>query len=216
MIITKLQIAENNAWVDLPVYNRMEYDERLDEQLDSGTIQTINQNNAEYDDYTLYRVIHIDDEDGTSKYVTYFGFDTVEKRGEEYYIHTIELVEPTRIVMGISIDGCKVTQPIEGEKKTLFDVAFSDNGGLISKAKLLSTSNREVYLLNYSSEIVEYMKEVESPEFHWECGTLLWECLCDIGNVINCIPRVWFAGANTNRLFIDFTPVNDITEEYQL
>lgn len=214
-MITKLSIADNGEWVDLNVYNRVEIDERLDEQLDTGNVQTINDIESAYDDYTLFKLTTTD-ADGDTREEIYFGFDTVEKRGGGYYIHTIELVEPTRIVMGIPIDGCKVTQPIEGEKKTLFDVAFSDNGGLISKAKLLSTANREVYLLNYSSEMVEYMKEVESPEFHWECGTLLWECLCDIGNVINCIPRVWFASANTNRLFIDFTPVNDITAEYEL
>jgi hypothetical protein len=212
---TKLYIAKDGKWHELPVYNRVEADGRLDEQLDSGTIQTINRNNTAYEDYSLYRLLTAD-ADGGSKEDSYFGFDTVEQRVEDYYIHTIELVEPTRIVMGISIDGCKVTQPIEGEKKSLYDVVFDLNSGFLSKAKLISTDNPYYTFLEYASEVVEKMKSIPSPEFHWECGTLLWECLCDLGNVINCIPRVRFVGTNTKRMFIDFVPVNDITAEYEL
>ena len=212
---TKLYIAKDGKWYELPVYNRAEFDERLDEQLDSGTIQTINRNNTTYEDYSLYRVLTTD-VDGESKEESYFGFDTVEQRGKDYYIHTIELVEPTRIVMGIPIDGCKVTQPIEGEKKSLYDIVFDLISGFLSKAKLISTDNPEYTFLEYASDVVEKMKEIPSPEFHWECGTLLWECLCDVGNVINCIPRVRFVGTNTKRMFIDFVPVNDITAEYEL
>ena len=209
-MITKLFIAIDSQWVELPVYNRIEFDERLDEQLDSGSVQTISKSGTPFADYTLYRLKFMQDGE-TIIDESYFGFDTVEKRGEDYYIHMIELVEVTRIAMGIPIDGCKVTQPIEGEKKSLFDVVFSYEGGLISKAKLESVADRELYLHPGSGDIIEKMKNIPSPEFHWECGTLLWECLCDIGNVINCIPRVRFVDTNTKCLFIEFEPVNDIT-----
>lgn len=214
----KLQIADNYRWQDLPVYNLGSFDERLDEQLDSGSVQTINDSSVEYDDYSLYRVT-VDDDDYTQQYASYFGFDTVEQRGDGYFIHTIELVEPTRIVMGFPIDGCKVTQPIEGKKKSLYDVVFSDDGGLISKAKLERVATREEkswYLRRGNGEMIEKMKSIPSPEFHWECGTLLWECLVDVGNVINCIPRIRFVETNTRRCFIEFDPVNEVTAEYEL
>lgn len=214
-MIIKLKIAENYKWKDLPVYNRSTFDERLDEQLDSGSVQTINDSDVEYDDYSLYRV-EIEDEDGQTKSNSYFGFDTVEMRSDGYFIHTIELVEPTRIIMGFTIDGCKVTQPIEGEKKTLYDVVFGTKGGLIAKAKLESISDREWYFLDGDGDMIEKMKSIPSPEFHWECGTLLWECLVDVGNVINCIPRVRFIATNTRRCFIEFDPVNEVTAEYEL
>ena len=211
----RLQIADNYKWKDLPVYNLGSFDERLDEQLDSGSVQTINKSGVEYEDYSLYRVT-VEDDDCTQQYASYFGFDTVEQRGDGYFIHTIELVEPTRIVMGFTIDGCKVTQPIEGEKKSLYDVVFSDDGGLISKAKLERVNKRERYLLDGYGEMIEKMKSIPSPEFHWECGTLLWECLVDVGNVINCIPRIRFVETNTRRCFIEFDPVNEVTAEYEL
>ncbi|MBQ9728195.1 MAG: hypothetical protein IJV85_01220 [Clostridia bacterium] len=214
MITAKLYINDG-TWTELPVYNNVEFDERLDEELDSGSVQVISKSGMPFADYTLYRLKFMQD-DETIIDESYFGFDTVEQRGEDYYIHTIELVEITRIAMGIPIDGCKVTQPIEGEKKSLYDVAFSFEGGLISKAKLESVADRELYLHPASGDMIEKMKNVPSPEFHWECGTLLWECLCDVGNVINCIPRARFVGTNTDRLFIEFIPVNDITEEYEL
>lgn len=214
-MITKLYIAEDGKWMELPVYNRMEYDERLDEQLDSGNIQTINDSGVAYEDYSLYRLVTTD-ADGESREEVMFGFDTVEKRGKDYYIHMVELVEPTRIVMGIPIDGCKVTQPIEGEKKSLYDVVFDVQGGLITKARLKSVKSPHWDLFDWPSDAVEKMQNIPSPEFHWECGTLLWECLCDVGNVINCIPRVRFVGTNTDRMFIDFIPVNDVTAVYEL
>lgn len=214
-MITNLDIAINGEWESLPVYNRVEFDERLDEQLDSGIIQTINQDNTAYADYSLYRVT-ISDNNSTKKEQTFFGFDTVEKRGENYYVHTIELVEPTRIIMGMPIDGCKVTQSIAGKKKTLYDVVFGLNGGLISKAMLIDAkgSNLVWKVIQTPSKTVEGMRKIISPEFHWECGTLLWECLCDIGNVINSIPK---AIVYPNREFgVDFVPVNDVTAEYEL
>ena len=210
-MITKLYIADGNTWSELPVYNRVEFDERLDEQLDSGQVQTINGIETAYEDYSLFRMSTIDAE-GVSKNALYYGFDTVEKRGKEYYIHTIELVEITRIVMGISIDGCKVTQSIDGTKKTLYEVLT----GLLNKVKLKSATRLETYLsVSSANEAVKKMKEVASPEFHWECGTLLWECLCDIGKVIDCIPRA-SVSISTGIISVQFDQINNVTQVYEL
>lgn len=217
-MITKLYIwTDLGRRKELPVYNRVEFDERLDEQLDSGQIQTINDSVAPFDGYSLYD-IETTDKNGKVKKVTMFGFDTVEKRGEGYYIHTIELVEPTRVVMGLPIDGCKVTQPIVGDKKTLKSVVDE-----LLQYKCSLHANEESNRLWVSSNIntTTILEKTISPEFHWECGTLLWECLCDIGNVINCIPRVEpmrmdILEGNPVHLYISFDPINDITAEYDL
>ncbi len=212
MITAKLYIVQNGKWVELPVYNYLEITERLDAELDTGQVQTISDSGAPFEDYSLYRLDFIQDGVIISS-ESYFGFDDVEVRGENYFIHTIELVEPTRIVMGQPIDGCRITQPIDGsEKKSLLDVTVE----LLSyKTQLQSTDSSESRFCIHPEKDYSVLENTVSPEFHWECGTLLWECLCDIGNVVNCIPRARVDGMNAERLFIEFIPVNDITEEYE-
>jgi hypothetical protein len=56
----------------------------------------------------------------------------------------------------------------------------------------------------------ELLYGVDSPEFAWGCGTTLWECLCDIGNVVNCIPRV---DIRDGYKFVIFERINEIMEE---
>ena len=212
-MITKLYIAKDK-FEELPVYNRVEYDERLDQTLDSGSVQTITDSAEPFPDYMLFKLSTYDNY-GAMIENNFFGFDTVEKRGNGYYIHPLELVEPTRIVMGIPIDGCKITQPVEGKKKTLYDAVFGKSG-LLAKAKLKSVSSPTWTFMEWGSEAISKMEDVISPEFHWESGTILWECLCDVGNVINCIPRIRVQGVNINRLYIDFVPVNDITDVLEM
>lgn len=55
------------------------------------------------------------------------------------------------------------------------------------------------------------MKKLVSPEFYWDAGTSLWECLCDIANVINCIPRLIVNEDKTAFSVITFDRVNEIT-----
>lgn len=209
-MITKLYIHENSKWVELPVYNRVEFDERLDEQIDSGQVQTIDNKEVPYEDYSAFK-LETEDAAGVTKAKYCYDFDTVEKRGEGYYIHTLELVEITRIAMGIPIDGCKVTQPIEGTKKTLFDVYEK----LLAKARLLRVGELPNVSNGVDREIADLMKRVISPEFHWESGTLLWECLCDIGKVIDCLPIVYI-NESASEPRISFAQINDVTKVYEL
>jgi hypothetical protein len=243
------------------------------------------------------------------------GFKSAEKRGANYTIVTIDLVEPTRILMGTMIDGCKISLPINPYalvQNKLFDLNSSSTQALVEKlsngtelsddglpvsffnstpnvgdkfiALCYSTSARMVkitaevtrvgsvdgkayfwfklldfhvadsYLLRdvkpqtlyetlvhllevfettevtpdiqatgiyYSrfviDENIEYaLKRVLSPEFRWEAGTLLWECLCDIGNVINAIPRLLYNEDEGTFNIITFDMVNEVTAVYEL
>ena len=206
---TKLYIkdSENWVWTELPVYNRVEFDERLDEQLDSGSVQTITDGDEAFEDYSLYKLVTSDGETEKEEYL--FGFDTVEKRGDKYFIHTIELVELTRILMGIPIDGMSVTQPLTGTKSTIKDVAK----GLCRYGVTYISGERRKIRYEATSDVEE---STISPEFTWECGTLLWECLCDVGNVINCIPRVVLGQNSTVPYVVKFDKVNEVTAEYEL
>ena len=188
------------------MYNRFEFDERLDEQLDSGSIQVISDQATAFEDYSLYQVTIRDGTDYRSDF--YYGIDTVEKRGAGYYVHTIELIELTRLLMGLPIEGRKVTQPIEGDKKTLYTVLDE----LLTVAETVESAEKRRY--NIADGVKGMLEAVTSPEFHWEGGTLLWECLCDIGNVMNCIPRLIYEPGNG--LFITFDEVNKITGVWDL
>ena len=205
---TELYIIKEDAWEKLPVYNRTDRDERLDEQFDTGIVLTISEDETPFEEYSLYKTVLSDGT--TTKELFFFGFDTVEERGEGYYIHTIELVELTRWAMGIFIDGKRITQPITSYKKTLYGAY----GLLLLSARLVREG--EVEFDDRSEESVQaLMENTISPEFYWNAGTSLWECLVDVGNVINCIPRFIF-DADTHSFGIKFEKINDVTGVYDL
>lgn len=219
-MITSINIKSNNgSWISANAYNSNVFDERVDEQLDTGSIQIItNSEEVVFNDFCPVRA-GITDAVGDTKEAYYCGFNTQEKRGAGYYINTLELVEPTRILMGVIIEGRKVTQPIESgkEKQTLYDSAE----GLLLTFELLSYNTRGKrypprFKLVDNTEIVALLQSVVSPEFHWEVGTLLWECLLDIGNVINAMPRLLFNEATGEFDTITFDLINEESKEYKL
>lgn len=202
------------VWEDATLYNSATFDERLDEQLDTGSIQLITYSEANnFNDFCSVKITITDDYGGT-KDMYFCGFPTVEKRSLAYYTHTIELVEPTRILMGVIIEGRKVTQPIgvgDREKKSLYNVL----SGLLNtcETKLLGATPR--FKISVPDEVGDLLRGVASPEFHWEAGTLLWECLLDIGNVINAMPRLT-ADNDGDFNTITFDLINEETGEYEL
>lgn len=226
---TNIKILQDGAWVTYNLYNSVAFDERRDEQFDTGSVQLISTSKIPFDDYCAVRMNTTDDLEVKTSY--FVGFDSVEKRGGGYFIHTLELAEPTRLLMGILIDGRKVTQPIEGSgetKKSLYEVLQ----GLLNTFETLSynqvnASGRprsrmrivtEYDYNNLLSTTKNLMENTTSPEFHWEAETSLWECLCDIGNVINAIPRLTYNEYNAEYPFslLVFDMINDVTGEYEL
>lgn len=195
-------------WEEQHVYNSAEFDERLDEQLDTGKIQVINNTSETFNDFCRVKVV-LDN----SKTFYFYGIDTVEKRGAGYYVHYLELVEPTRRLMGVFINGKKITQPLSGTKKTLKDVC-----DLLCKCIDLLGAQEDIVPANtpyWGIAENDLLKNTISPEFHWNAGTSLWECLCDIGNVIDCMPRVTI-DENGEFSRIVFEEINATTGEYEI
>lgn len=207
-------ILENGSFVEQKVYNGADFFDRLNVELDTGTIQIINGRKKAFEDYSIARIV-LEDSEQSEKTLDFYAFDTVEERGVNYYIHNLELVEPTRRLMGILIDGRKVTQPTTDDttpRKTLYDVSAE-----LLKVALLQDSDTADMLFTIAEQSKELLSAVISPEFHWEAETSLWECLCDIANVINCIPRLVTPSENPLDISeILFVPVNDVIGEYEL
>ena len=142
-------------------------------------------------------------------------FDTVEIRGQGYYAHNLTLVEPTRLLMGIPIEGMKVTQPQDGTAKdSLYTVAER----LLRVCRLTKGGTPQKIWLTDDEETVALLQNTDSPEFSWEAETQLWECLKDIGSVINCMPRLTVEHSTASFTFdtIVFDKINDVTEEREL
>ena len=111
---------EGNMGTSYPVSNRVTADFRLDEQLDTGSVVIITDSAEPIPPMTPSRLTFSDDEAVTAENFLWFSaycFDTVEIRGQGYYAHNLTLVEPTRLLMGIPIEGMKVTQPQDGTAK---------------------------------------------------------------------------------------------------
>jgi hypothetical protein len=205
----KIEIYGGSKWEAHKLYNSVEFDERLDEQLDTGRVQVINNTDELFPDFSMVRLTLGDSDDTKEAY--FYGVDSVEMRSAGYYIHTLELFEPTRLLMGRFIDGRKVTQPVKGDKKTLKTVLDE----LLKVAKLLEVVNGKVYP-EFSFVEDELLSRTISPEFYWSAGTSLWECLCDIGNVIDCMPRLTINSGKTSFNTIVFDRINAITGEYEI
>lgn len=189
------------------LYNTAEFSERLDEELDTGNVQTITSSAEPFEDCCMARVTLSDDVDTKEAY--FCGFDTVEKRGGGYFIHSLDLCEPTRLLMGVFIDGRRITQPLEeNAKKSLYTVATE----LLETCETLGEDEKPRFALLEWDKGVELMRDIVSPEFYWDAGTSLWECLCDIANVINCIPRLIVNKDKTAFAVITFDRVNEITQ----
>jgi hypothetical protein len=208
----KIEIYDGVNWTTHKLYNSVEFDERLDEQLDTGRVQVINNTSELFHDFSMVRLTL--DDGTTTKEAYFYGVDSVEMRSAGYYIHTLELCEPTRLLMGRFIDGRKVTQPVKGDKKTLKTVLDE----LLKVAKLLEVVDGEVYPPEFSfvDDEDEPLSSTISPEFYWNAGTSLWECLCDIGNVIDCMPRLTINSEKTAFNLIKFDKINAITGEYEI
>lgn len=212
MITTRMYIYQQSEWKEYPLYNAVDFSERLDEEFDTAGVATITANIVPFDDYCMIKLVT---SDGASEDKTryFFGFDTVEKRGDGYYVHNLELCEPTRVLMGVPIDGRKITQPIDGSQKTSLYWVIVE---LLETSELLLYDDTSTRFTFNASGVGRFVERIFAPELHWEAGTLLWECLCDIGNVINCIPRVVPNSDETAFNVIKFEKINEITGEYEI
>lgn len=211
-----LNIYLGEQWREYVAYNRVTADFRLDEQLDTGSVMIITDSSEPIPPMSAANLEFTDDEN--SMYFPCCCFDTVEVRGQGYYVHNLTLVEPTRRFMGILIDGIKVTQPTEEEqaegktKKSLYEITER----IFHTYMLNDTEQTPGFAMPNGYEVVSLLRNTESPEFQWEAETQLWECLKDIGNVINCMPRLTFNAAHTALKTLTFDKINDVAQEREL
>ena len=208
-----LKIYLDKQWKDYPVSNRGTADFRLDEQLDAGSVMIITDSAEPIPPMSMTELTISDGENTLS--MPAYCFDTVEVRGQGYYVHNLTLVEPTRLFMGAVIDGVKITQPQEeSERESLYTVTER----LLNAYKLLKWYTLSRFFLTDDEEIVSLLRERKSPQFDWEAETQLWECLKDIGSVINCMPRLTVEHSTASFTFdtIVFDKINDVTEEREL
>lgn len=211
MKITML-INTGNGFEEFPVLNKFIMDERLDEELDGGNTTTKAKTPSKIPAFADTIVSLTDGE--TTQTSGFFCFPTAEKRAGEYYAKTLELVEPTRWLMGLTIDGLAVTQPIKGSaeiRKNLFDTLSR----VLSNYKTRAEGDTVNFIV--SADTYALLSAVESPEFSWEGGTLLWEVLCAIADVVDCVPRLSIrVNGGTIRYVISFEEVNKETGEFEI
>lgn len=107
------------------------------------------------------------------------------------YSHEVALVEPSKILEGVLIDGIGVTQPEAVDKRdSLFDVVTR----LLDIVPFdYAQSETPQYSLTVENKVVYALKNTLSPQFKWNTQTTLWECLVQIGAVIDAIPRLTYS-----------------------
>lgn len=203
-----LTIKKDKATTTVPLHNTFTFDERLDEELDGGAAAALNAQEDMLAEFS--ESVAVLDDGSTTKRVPFYAFDDVQKRAPNYYLHTLELVEPTRVLMGITCDGLKITQPIgEGAtKKTLYDA-------LVHILLCCKTVEDEELMFSIDPNIVPMLQAVVTPEFAWQAQTLLFEVLQDIADVVDCIPRLTedASGAFT---MLTFDKVNETEHEFEI
>ena len=211
----ELKIKKDGVYTAVKLHNTLTFDQRLDEELDGGSAAAFNSESEEMAEFTE-ALLTLKDDTGELN-VPFYAFDDVQKRARDYYLHSFELVEPTRLLMGITIDGLKITQPIDGTKKTLLEVAKRVlrcyKAHLYTEVVQSGVAGYPSFKLDES--ITPLLSSVVSPEFDWQAETLLFEVLQDIGDVINCIPRLT-TDENGDFSVITFDKVNDTPAEYEL
>ena len=217
-MVVSLSINTANGWKSVPLYNTVTMDERFDEELDGGACETYLETEEGFPEFSEAILTATDGEKTIT--VPFFLFDDVEKRARGYHRHSLELVEPTRWLMGLLIDGLKVTQPIDGsKKKTLLEVinrvfrCFNAH----RYEDVLSPYTGEIRspIFELDEETEKLLSGVDSPEFEWQGETLLFEVLQDIADVVDSIPRLT---VNLGNQFvkIKFDQVNVSTGEYEI
>ena len=208
-----MMINTGNGFEEFPVLNKFTMDERLDEELDGGNATTKAKTPSKIPDFAE-TIVSLTDGETTLKN-PFFAVPTAEKRAGEYYAQTLEFVEPTRWLMGLTIDGLAITQPTEGQRDSLAFVLYR----VVSQFYTRVDGEGNYFYINPADEWWQKMRYIDSPEFLWEGGTLLFEVLRDIGSVIDCIPRLsYYYDTRTGYVFnrIIFDDVNKETAEYEL
>ena len=153
------------------------YTRRLSEEFDNGTVtyySTSGEMNAPIDKYEIIV---------SQKTYDFIGTEEVAKVKNGLYKHVVYLTEPTKLLEGVLIDGFAVSQPkAENLRKTLYDV--------VTRLLAVTPFDESIYTLTTQAAIVGVLQATISPEFRFNTQTTLFECLMEVGAVINAFPRL--------------------------
>lgn len=195
---------------------------RLDEELDSGVITFYTKTPELLPPLTMVKVELNDqnwDEENDTDYNTdkryYLGNDSYVKVNSRLYEHTFNLVEPTKLLEGVKIDGRRISHPEdEAQRKSLYDVlkellAVTPLRTTQEAASEMAGTRKAPYVVTDDAAVVAALQGVKSPEFRCDSQTTLWECLNDIAAMIDAIPRLTANAAETAFDTITFDFVNE-------
>lgn len=153
------------------------YTRRLSEEFDNGTgtyYSTNGEMNAPIDKYEIIV---------SQKTYDFIGTEEVAKVKNGLYKHVVYLTEPTKLLEGVLIDGFAVSQPkAENLRKTLYEV--------VTRLLAVTPFDESIYTLTTQAAIVGVLQATISPEFRFNTQTTLFECLMEVGAVINAFPRL--------------------------
>ena len=127
---------------------------------------------------------------------------------DNIYSHQVALTEPSKLLQGVMIDGFGVSQPEDySSRKTLQDV--------VERLLTVTPFDGQRFTLTDDDTVVEALQAVKSPQFKWNTQTTLWECLLQVGAVIDAMPRL-VADMHGNYTVVTFDFVNAFVgdEEY--
>lgn len=197
---------------------------RLDRELDSGNFTTFVENNSTdkiIAPLTKHQII-IADGTGNTLQGDYIGTDQramLRNKADNgnltaLFRHSVNITEATKLLEGVLIDGLGVTQPNTGTQKNLLEVTQR----LLRQTKKqqtatsvgIGTFGTGYFSLIDDTNLTELLANTESPQFRWSPQTTLWECLCDIGSVIDAIPYLEYDALNELRN-VGFLVLNDET-----
>lgn len=142
----------------------------------------------------------------TSNYGNDFPYDVTityvleRAHNQSIYSHQVALTEPSKLLQGVMIDGFGVSQPEDyASRKTLYDV--------VNRLLAVTPFDGQRFTLTKDVTVEKALKAVKSPEFKWNTQTTLWECLLQVGAVIDAMPRL-VADSDDNYTVITFDFVN--------
>ena len=202
MIETKFEVFNKSTqvWETIEHVFPLDFVTRLNQELDSGEV-------AFFSDEHIFPPFQMCRLTINEEQFYFYGNDTAQWIAPpcSKLKHKISLVEPTKELEGVLIDGRAIVQPITGEQQTLLDILED----LLSVTPLRLSGQEQPYVLTSETRIKEKLQGRVSPEFRWGSQTTLWECLLDIGACIDAIPRLTYNEIKTAYNTITFDFVNE-------
>lgn len=101
------------------------------------------------------------------------------------FLHDVALVEPAKLLEGVIIDGFAVTQPADETQRT----SLLETVERLLRIAIFDTNGTAVAIIA-TGQCYDELAQTVSPQFKWNTQTTLWECLVQVGAVLDMLPRL--------------------------